>query len=239
MRQRRGFTLIELVVVLAVCVLVAALALPGLLSSQRASNESGASAALKTLASAQADFRQNDRDGNKGQDFWTRDVAGLYGVVPAGETEMIMLIDRTVAGADFAAAGTSALGVTGLEEVDRDAYAPPRAMAGYWFQRLRTDEEGRDYRVSTAGSPHRWWNESKFAFYCFPDSFTTGRNTFFITEGNTIFKRSMNGTAKPPGAVPNPAGVKLRVGADGLIGDQPAEAWPVDDVLKMLYSKSS
>src|SRR5688572_3806154 len=87
--MRRGFTLIELVVVLAVCAMVVALALPGLMSSQRASNESGASASLKTLASAQADFRQNDRDGNKVQDFWTADVAGLYGVVPAGETEMI------------------------------------------------------------------------------------------------------------------------------------------------------
>src|SRR5688500_17803531 len=100
-RGCRGFTQIELLVVLTVCALVAALALPGLLSSQRASNERGASAALKTLASAQADFRENDRDGNKVQDFWTRDVAGLYGVVPAGETETIKLIDRSVAGADF------------------------------------------------------------------------------------------------------------------------------------------
>jgi prepilin-type N-terminal cleavage/methylation domain-containing protein len=237
MRERRGFTLVELIVVVAVMAMVAALALPGLMSSQRASNERGASASLKTLASAEADFRDNDRDGNKTQDFWTADVAGLYGVVPAGETEMIRLIDSSVAGADFAAAGTSPLGVTGLAEVERDAYARPRAMAGYWFQCVRTDETGLDYRGASGDSPRRWWNPSKFAFYAFPDSFTAGRSVYFINEGNSEFKRATNGTVKPPGAVPNPSGVVLRVGPEGLVGTQPAEAWPVDNVLKLLYSK--
>ena len=33
---------------------------------------------LKTLATAEADFRSNDRDGNKISDYWTASVAGLY-----------------------------------------------------------------------------------------------------------------------------------------------------------------
>src|SRR6185436_1936276 len=33
---------------------------------------------LRTLALAQEDFRNNDRDNNRAQDYWVRDVAGLY-----------------------------------------------------------------------------------------------------------------------------------------------------------------
>src|SRR5258706_15614178 len=73
-----GFTLIELMIVIAIIAVIAAIAIPGLLSSQRASNERNASTTLKTLTSAEADFRANDRDGNKGADFWTGDVKGLY-----------------------------------------------------------------------------------------------------------------------------------------------------------------
>src|SRR5258706_5133636 len=73
-----GFTLIELMIVIAIIAIIAAIAIPGLLSSQRASNERNASTSLKTLTSAQADFRANDRDGNKVNDFWTANVSGLY-----------------------------------------------------------------------------------------------------------------------------------------------------------------
>ncbi len=42
----------------------------------------GAPASLKTLATAEANFRSNDRDGSKIVDFWTLDVAALYGIPP-------------------------------------------------------------------------------------------------------------------------------------------------------------
>src|SRR5262245_26559596 len=76
--KKRGFTLIELMIVIAIIAVIAAIAIPGLLSSQRASNERNASTSLKTLTSAEADFRSNDRDGNHVNDFWTANVAGLY-----------------------------------------------------------------------------------------------------------------------------------------------------------------
>ncbi len=37
---------------------------------------------MKTLSAAAEDFRGNDRDGNRIQDFWTADVSGLYGIEP-------------------------------------------------------------------------------------------------------------------------------------------------------------
>src|SRR6187455_327077 len=78
LRAARGFTLIELMIVIAIIAIIAAIAIPGLLSSQRASNERNASTSLKTLSSAEADFRSNDRDWNHVNDFWTANVAGLY-----------------------------------------------------------------------------------------------------------------------------------------------------------------
>src|SRR5687767_15263698 len=53
MQKRQGFTLIELMIVIAIIAIIAAIAIPGLLSSQRASNERNASASLKTIASAE------------------------------------------------------------------------------------------------------------------------------------------------------------------------------------------
>src|SRR6516165_7868464 len=84
--KRRGFTLIELMIVIAIIAIIAAIAIPGLLSSQRASNERNASTSLKTITAAQADFRANDRDGNHVNDFWTADVKGLYTMTSAAVT---------------------------------------------------------------------------------------------------------------------------------------------------------
>src|SRR5215470_5957140 len=83
-RSNKGFTLIELMIVIAIIAIIAAIAIPGLLSSQRASNERNASTTLKTLTSAEADFRANDRDWNHVNDFWTADVKGLYTMTSAG-----------------------------------------------------------------------------------------------------------------------------------------------------------
>src|SRR6185436_15892203 len=65
-------------------------------------NEASAAASLKTLMSAEADFRANDRDANKVNDFWVADVAALYGLVPATGGESIKLIELSVAAADAA-----------------------------------------------------------------------------------------------------------------------------------------
>jgi prepilin-type N-terminal cleavage/methylation domain-containing protein len=57
MRRRiLGFTLIELMIVIAIIAIIAAIAIPGLLRARIASNEGAASASLKSLVSAQASF---------------------------------------------------------------------------------------------------------------------------------------------------------------------------------------
>ncbi len=55
--KRKGFTLVEIMIVVAIIALLAAIAIPNLLRARMAAGESAAIAALKTVASAAHTFR--------------------------------------------------------------------------------------------------------------------------------------------------------------------------------------
>lgn len=63
------------------------------------SHQVHASTTLKTISSAQADFRVNDRDGDGVNQFWRADIAGLYALAPGGGPA-IRLIELSTAAAD-------------------------------------------------------------------------------------------------------------------------------------------
>src|SRR6188472_3044327 len=77
-RRDRGFTVMEVLIVIVIIAIIAAIAIPGLISSQRSSYERNAATSLKTVMVAEHDFRANDREGNRVNDFWTGDLKGLY-----------------------------------------------------------------------------------------------------------------------------------------------------------------
>src|SRR4029077_4511854 len=64
--NRRGFTLIELMIVIAIIAIIAAIATPNLIAARKHANEASAIGALKTLSSTETMFREGDRerDGN-------------------------------------------------------------------------------------------------------------------------------------------------------------------------------
>jgi hypothetical protein len=166
-------------VLLGVAIVALALAIPGYLSSQRAHNERNASTSLKTLTSANADFRANDRDWNHVNDFWTGDVSGLYHVKPAPEgNPEIRLIEESVANADHESLFPRAGG--------------PLPKAGYCYVALERDDnvEGKDryYKAVTDDSGRKVHNLSKFGFLAFPASASEGKYVFFVNENNTIFR---------------------------------------------------
>ena len=55
--RRRGFTLIELMVVVAVVAIVASLAIPGFTAARKRANETSAISALKNFITAQSQYR--------------------------------------------------------------------------------------------------------------------------------------------------------------------------------------
>ena len=65
MKKHRGFSLLELLIVVAIILIIATIAIPSLLRSRQAANESAAVANLRTINTAQVTF-QSSSGGNFG-----------------------------------------------------------------------------------------------------------------------------------------------------------------------------
>lgn len=157
----------------------------------RRSNERQAIASIKTLASAETDFRSNDRDGNLVQDYWVGDVSGLYrGTAPADRSLPIKLIERVVAEAD-------ASPLT-LPELVPHTVEKPRPFRGYAYVAARAVVVNGKTQKYHEGS-HR--NPTRFGFVAYPTDYpASGMRTFFVDEGWILYSKDTGG--KVPDVLP-------------------------------------
>jgi prepilin-type N-terminal cleavage/methylation domain-containing protein len=72
-RNAKGFSLIELLLVVAIIGIIASIAIPNLLASRRAANEASAQSSLRTIQSCQLTYQATEGHGDYG------DLAALRG----------------------------------------------------------------------------------------------------------------------------------------------------------------
>ena len=183
--MRKGFTLIELMIVVAIIAVIAAIAIPSLLRARQAANETNASAACKTMVGHQAVWRRTDADGNGVQDYWTADITGFY-AMEDGEGTILKYIDVAMAKADFVPSPAAA-GVYGLTYPNGTAGGVANTVpkAGYYYMRMWQDEDGDPYVRDTSpfdGVFNPFNGKSDWGICAFPATYNKDGIRVFIVN---------------------------------------------------------
>lgn len=197
--MRHGFTLIELMIVIAIIAIIAAIAIPNLLESRVTSQESSAAAALKSgLLPGEVQFQSggySDADGNG---------IGTYCVVGASNV-----------GTVSATAGPYSClsGQTTISGITLNLLAPTYAggtptISGYMFKSPIADISPTatlDYNA-----------ERVWAVVCFPADDNQGRRFFGINQAGNVYSSKPAQTANS-GAL-NVGGAATPANTDNLFG---------------------
>lgn len=155
------------------------------------SNERNASASLKSLVTAQENFRHHDLDRNGVNDYWTGDVAGLFCLRSRSAAAPGVRIDSKIASADSFRLDDQGLSYANDSMIYDPSLLSARApSAGYWYQALKDDVRGKLYGEITDESGVACHNLDRFEAVAFPAEWdATGNRVFIVNHGGGVFGR--------------------------------------------------